>query len=488
MIHCRYIFNNEVRKMSKARRIPALILVLAVFVALFTGCNGSSESESTTPAIQTTPATTPAPTEATTTVPEPRTFGGRAFTISSAWIDGMWRAFPDQSELGAEKQAIYDKLEDDLDIRIEFILAPDGSEGIIPQLFAGDIPADVCDWKIHGWMPLAVQGLILPYDDPRIVEGGLDVNDPAAFFQPFTQAQNWNGKVYGAMWNGSHFLCEFGWCIYFNKQLISDAGVDDLYQVVREGKWDWNYFRDLAIKATKDYDGDGQIDIYGVGTFGYGSELFTNPGAEIIRDDNGKMKVVLDEPAALEALEFTRQFAFIDNVRHPEGYGDVHRRFTEGKVAMVWGEQWNTRSSSQGFKTTEVDYGLVPMPKAPGADYYVNVLGGVHSVSIYSGNTDQDIKDIAYILYEMGKRFTNDDWQVTYLENDLRGDEDALDMVLNYIWPHTVTDYAWSSTTVLDNFRNNIYLPMTEGLGTPVQLVEQYKDELQAEVDALFKQ
>ncbi len=477
--------------MKHSRRISALFLALVLMVALFAGCSGSTDGKETTPATNTSPVTTPgsqSTTETTAAQPQYRNFNGRTFTISSAWVDGMWRAFPDQSELGAEKQAIYDKLEDDLNIRIEFIQAPDGSEGIIPQLMAGDIPADVCDWKIHGWMPLAVHGLILSYDDPRIIEGGLIVSDPNAFYQPFTQAQNWNGKIYGAMWNGSHFLCEFGWCIYFNKQLIADAGVSDLYQVVRKGKWDWNFFRELAIKATRDYDGDGQIDTYGVGTFGYGSEIFTIPGGEIIRNENGKMKVVLDEPAALEALEFTRQFAVLDNVRHPDGYGDVHRRFTEGKVAMVWGEQWNTRSSSQGFKTTEVNYGLVPMPKAPGTDYYVNVLGGVHSVSIYSGNSDQEIKDIAYILYEMGKRFTNDDWIVTYLENDLRGDEDALDMVLNYIWPHTVTDYVWCSKTVLDNFRNNIYLPMTEGLGTPIQLVEQYKDQLQAEVDALFRQ
>jgi ABC-type glycerol-3-phosphate transport system substrate-binding protein len=455
--------------MKRTWRIMALLLVVFMTLALLNGCKDGKDPKETT-------------------AREARTFGGRTFTIASNWADGIWRAFPEQSAEQAEKQAIYDQMERDLDIKIEILDGVHAAEDIIPSLIAGDIPSDVVDFKIHGWMPLAVQGLIVPYDDPRLVAGGLDVEDPAVFFQPFTKAQKWNGKIYGAMWNGKHFVAEFGWCIYFNKKLVADAGVSDLYQVVRDGKWDWNFFRDLAIKTTKDYDGDGKIDVYGVGTFGYGSELFTNPGAEIIRNENGKMKVVLSEPAALDALEFTRQFAFLDKVRHPDGYGDVHRQFTDGKVAMVWGEQWNTHGDDMQFKTTDVDYGLVPMPKAPGADYYVNVLGGVHSVSIYAGHPDEDLKDVAYILSEMGRRFTSDDWQESYLESDLRGDEEALEMVLDYIWPHTVTDYVWSSVPILEFFRNNIYLPMTEGEGTAIQLVEKYEAELQAEVDALFRQ
>lgn len=67
------------------------------------------------------------------------------------------------------------------------------------------------------------------------------------------------------------------------------------------------------------------MDIYGIGIFGYGTEIFTTPGAEIIRKEGGKRKVVLGEPAALDAMEFTRQFVFLDKVCHPEDYGVVHR-------------------------------------------------------------------------------------------------------------------------------------------------------------------
>ncbi len=456
--------------MKKSWRTLALLLVACMCVALLAGCKGGDKPAETTREL--------------------KTFGGRTFTIASSWASGIWRAFPEESAQMEEKQAIYDQLEKDLDIKIEILDGAHDAQGVIPSLMAGDIPSDVVDFKIHGWMPLAVQGLILPYDDPRLVEGGLNVNDPNVFFQPFpfTQAQNWNGKIYGAMWGGKHFVPEFGWCIYFNKQLVADAGVTDLYQVVRDGKWDWNFFRELALKCTKDYDADGKIDVYGVGTFGYGSEIFTNPGSAIIRNEDGKMKVVLSEPGALDALEFTRQFAVLDKVRHPDGYGDVHRQFTDGKVAMVWGEQWNTHGDGMQFRTTEVDYGLVPMPKAPGEDHYVNVLGGVHSVSIYAGHSDEDLKAIAYIFSEMGRRFTDNEWQEYYLENDLRGDREALEMVMDYIWPHTVTDYVWCSVPILEFFRNNIYLPMTEGQGTAVQLVDKYQAELQVMVDELFRQ
>lgn len=468
----------------KKGRIISFLLAMAMVAALMAGCNKTEQKPDSTTPVPTSGGTT---TAEQTTAPEFRTFNGRKFTIGGQHLHQQWQARPDESLLEAEKQEIYDKFQDDLKIELELIIEGD-LQSVLTSLMGGTIPTDAISMKMSGWLPLAIQGLILPYDDPRIVEGGLNVNDPNVFFQPFTQAHVYKDKVYGAMWNGSHFICEFGWCIYFNKQLVADAGVSNLYQVVRDGKWDWNYYRDLAKKTTKDYDGDGQMDVYGIGTFGYGTELFTKPGGEFIRDVNGKMTVMLDQPAALEALEFTRQFAYLDQVRHPDDYGPVHRAFTDGKVAMVWGEQWNTRADDLGFQKTEINYGLVPMPKSPDADYYANVLGGVYSISIFSGHKDENIKDTAYILSELGRRFTNDDWQETYRDVDLRGDAEALEMVVDYIWPHTFPDYTWASDVVRESFRNNIYLPMTVGEGTPVQLVEQYKAELQAEVDALFKQ
>ncbi len=456
------------------KRAIAIILGLIMILTAFVGCGKTDDDK---------------PKE--TTVAEAKTFGGREFTIGGGHLHQQWVARPDESELEAEKQAIYDKFEADLDIKLEIIGIPGihDQEAMYTSLMSGDMPADVVATKMATWLPLAIKGLILPLDDARLVEGGMNVNDPECFFQPFTQAHKHNGKVYAAMWNGSHFLGEFGWCIFFNKQLISEAGEDNLYQVVRDGKWDWDYFRQLAKKATVDLDKDGEAESYGVGTFGYGTELLTKPGAEFFHfDADGKVTVALNSAAALEALEFTRQFAYLDKIRHPEGYGDVHRAFTAGEVAMVWGEQWNSRADDFNFQTTDINFGLVPMPKAPGAEHYTNALGGVYSCQIFSGHKDDTLKDIGYIFSELGRRFTNDDWKATYRDVDLRGDEEALEMVLDYIWPHTVLDYTWASDIVRENFRNNIYLPMTEGQGTAAQLVEKHLAELQREVDILFGQ
>lgn len=136
------------------------------------------------------------------------------------------------------------------------------------------------------------------------------------------------------------------------------------------------------------------------------------------------------------------------------------------------------------FKTTSVEYGLVPMPKGPDIDHYVNVLGGVRCFSIFACNPN--IKDIATVLAYMGTKFTDDGWEQGYCENDLQGDEEALEMVTDYIWPNTVVDYCWCSSPALDTFRNDIYLPITRGENSPTQMVESGNAKFQADIDEIL--
>jgi len=294
------------------------------------------------------------------------------------------------------------------------------------------------------------------------------------------------GDVWGVRWSGPYDVCEFGWCIYFNKQYVSEAGVSDLYQVVRDGDWTWDYYLELAEKLTLDKDKDGTTDIYGNGTFAYGSEVFTNGGYIVSEKSDGTYEVTLDDPLCIEALQFTQDLV-TGGSTSPLGYGDVHRAFNEGKVAMVWGEQWNTSAGDLNFQTTDIEYGLLPMPKGPDIDHYVNVLGGVRCNCIYACNAN--IKDVATVLAVMGQYFTDENWAESYCEQELQGDEEALEMVLDYIWPNTVVDYSWCDWEVVCNqkFRNAIYLPITRGEGTPTQLVEAGKAEFQAAVNEIMK-
>lgn len=50
---------------------------------------------------------------------------------------------------------------------------------------------------------------------------------------------------------------------------------------------------------------------------------------------------MLDNPKCIDALTFTQKLV-TGKATSPSGYGDAHRDFNAGKIAMVWGEQWNT--------------------------------------------------------------------------------------------------------------------------------------------------
>ena len=470
----------------KKTRILALLLAVMMVAALFAACTGTEPETTTTEA--TTEATT---TEATTEAK--LDFGGRTVTLTSAWI-GDFQPKVGESDFDDKWQAVYTGLENDLNIKIELVAGPHQLEDAIDRIMSGDYDelGDICDMKLLYWVPCAINGYIAQLNTPEIAAKGLDVTDSSAFFQPYTSAMNLGGKIYAAQWNGSYAVCEFGWCMFVNLDYLSEyGGVSDIFQTVRDMKWNWETFLDLQQKCCKDTDGDGNIDIWGSGEHSYGQEIYTIPGgATVYIDENGKYTSGLLRPATQEALQFAQNYFNSGYCETSTGYGDIHRKFTAGEVAMQWGEQWNTAPGNY-FDAVDVNYGIIPIPKHSTADKYTNILGGVRAKTLYLNNTkfDENVK----ILYAFGKAFTDDAVWDTFLEKNCMGNKYSLEMVQNYIWgdkyAQTVTDYSWADWDNLQQwYRNNVYFPIVTGSESVASVCEAQNSAFQAAIDAAFKQ
>jgi hypothetical protein len=51
-------------------------------------------------------------------------------------------------------------------------------------------------------------------------------------------------------------------CVYFNRTLASEAGIGDLYQLVRDGNWTWDKLREYSMSAQRNING-----ITGLGSY-----------------------------------------------------------------------------------------------------------------------------------------------------------------------------------------------------------------------------
>jgi multiple sugar transport system substrate-binding protein len=98
--------------------------------------------------------------------------------------------------------------------------------------------------------------------------------------------------------------------VYYNKNLFDQAGV-----AYPQAGWSWDDFLKAAQALTKDTNGDGATDQYGVGTELEAIRLAPfvwQNGGEIVDDPAKPTRLALDTPAATEAFQW-----FVDlQVKH----------------------------------------------------------------------------------------------------------------------------------------------------------------------------
>ena len=467
----------------KKTRLLALLLALVMVVALFAAC-GNTEPEETTEAT----------TEATTAAPVDIDQGGRTVTIASAFIGDMTPKVG-ESAFHDEWQAVYDNLAADLNVKFELVSGAHEYADAVPTIMAADWDdlGDIVEGKVHYWVPGAVQGYIAQLNTDEMVAMGLNVADEKAFFQPYTTAMNLNGRIYSVGWNGPYSVCEFGWAMFVNIDYLNQyGGVADIFQVVRDMDWTWEKFLDLQEKCAQDLDGDGNIDIWGSGEHSYGQEIYTIPGGATVYYDAASDKYLsgLSRVETQEALQFAQNYYNSGFCETTNGYGDIHKKFIAGEVAMQWGEQWNTAPGNY-FDGADLNYGIIPIPKHSNATTYTNVLGGVKSKFLFTNNSE--FAQNAVVLQKMGEAFTDTDkvWD-TFLTENAAGNEESVEMVQNYIWGQystTVTDYSWASWGELQQwYRDNVYFPIVTGKGTVAEIVGEQDTAFQRQIDAIFAQ
>lgn len=181
------------------------------------------------------------------------------------------------------------------------------------------------------------------------------VLDAAGFYPQALEAFTWEGETWCIPQNVSSLV------VYYNRALFDEAGV-----AYPSGTWSWEQFVETARALTRDKDGDGQIDQYGVGMdlglMRLAPFIWQN-GGELLDDASKPTRLALDTPAALEAFRWLVDLQVVHHVA-PDAAAEQaeasENRFMSGSLAMYL----NSRRGVPTYRTVAgLDWDVAPLPQ-----------------------------------------------------------------------------------------------------------------------------
>jgi len=234
----------------------------------------------------------------------------------------------------------------------------------------------------------------------------LDFSSPKLNINPGQSRLTYNGKNYCVQMayklNGNFF-------ILYNRDITGREGVPDILELQRNGQWTWENFVDIAMKTTRDLNGDGITDQWGLTTqissANYVRALAASNGTTLIKEENGTFSFNMEDPRALKAIYLLND---LQNVHKAAIVTSMTDHFAQGKATMVFADITAIRSKMSTYPQNST---YVIFPKGPDADrYYISHLGG------WSGAMPYSVKDpeiIAKIIYDINSVY--DDSYPEYL-------------------------------------------------------------------------
>lgn len=224
----------------------------------------------------------------------------------------------------------------------------------MPKILAavvGDAPPDLL------WFNPTITGQLVELDALISLDEMLSKSPVRKEIDPNLDAAM---RYQGKLWSVPFATNNVG--IFYRPSLFRAAGIKTIPRT-------WPEFRQVAQQLTRDVDGDGRIDQYGVFLpLGKGEfTVFTwlpflwSSGGELVSGDNNNAAGVMlaDNQAAIAALEFWRNLVTDGStmLSSPERGYEIEPLLL-GKVAMQINGPWNLGQ----LQTANVDFDVFPLP------------------------------------------------------------------------------------------------------------------------------
>lgn len=249
--------------------------------------------------------------------------------------------------------------------------------------------------------------------------------------------------------------------LFFNKQLLVDAGVDpeSLYDMQANGTWTWDEFVKILQKVQIDKDGDGLLDIRGFcGNGGNIPEVsIASNGTYLIgQDDTHHFTYNLENPDVLESLEFASdimdKYALLEplavtkaRAENPEEeeipyeWDFYKQSFIEGEAVFLLEDIWAVNEEDY-LDSCNMDLGYVMFPKGPKATDYTNIWS--NNFVVIPGCYDDDRAWKIAFAWNLYSNYIEDDYWKEFYAPAFGDDKRAVNETLAQMCEKGVVSFA----------------------------------------------
>lgn len=397
---------------------------------------------------------------------------------------GIWDASQKAQFQEGQGKAWLQEVEQMFNCKIEFYQASAWRalmDGLKTEALAGKAVADVLYIQYHWLFQQSVFDFAMPLNEvvepeyyDRLVQVGMV--KPELFE---VKGDQLGIPVPGMMNYGGQ------WCVW-NKSLFEREGLPSLYDLVEAGEWTWDKFREFAIALTKDTDGDGVIDQWGIGDSGLVGQgipwVYTN-NAYPYRDIDGRLVYTADQPEFIEAMQFGRELKSLGvEARGVYDSNGVRQLWWSGKVGMM--------GSTATLEQMEDDWGIVPLPMGPSATGYTvsTAFANAFVVPITATNVRPKL-EVVTALYRTAEPYRDTEaYEQELWDNWMEGsgvrDWESVEWMQ---WMNdNITVYDISMKNVLPGSFSTALADILAGNAQPLAALEAIKPEAQARLDQLF--
>lgn len=275
----------------------------------------------------------------------------------------------------------------EIEVELRHIPSPREYRTRLATEFAAGSPPDVTLMNYRRYAGFAAAGLLEPLGS-RLDESSLIERDD--FYAVAIDGFVWRGELMCIPQNISSLV------VYYNQDLFDEAGIpypgDD---------WTWATFLETAKALTRDVDGDGEVDQFGLGVepslFRLAPFVWQND-APLVDDPEHPTRLTLTRPPSLQALQWfvdLRQVHGVVPGRVEEAAQDSESRFIAGTTAMYL----NSRRGTPTYRQLETfAWDVAPLPRQK------TEAGILHSDAYCLSSAAGD-KDAAWTFIEFANSF-----------------------------------------------------------------------------------
>ena len=258
---------------------------------------------------------------------------------------------------------------------------------------SGDDAFDLLQTTVQNQASVAVDGYLANMNDLPYV------NFEKAWWDSSTmEGIRVGDKTFYALGDSALNGKKASWLMLFNKTLTDKAGIPNLYDTVREGKWTLDLLQTYAESIAVDVNGDGEMkwgeDVFGVGLQDESvSPLLIGTGAKLIElNPDGTYNYRLNSEQVVSAMERINGFMkksnsnFVLNCNRYDGMANQWIEFRKIFMADQMGFYILALSGVNLIAgDMQSDFGIIPVPKLNEAqDRYYSTFqyGNAHSLSV----------------------------------------------------------------------------------------------------------